>query len=84
MAKRNPPRKSKSPRNFNKSDFKTSNASNLRESSVNPIFNNPPNNYVASKNYEGEIIMENRDLTRVLFNIKQDQGPRRFKISNFR
>lgn len=52
MARRNPPRRtpSKSP-NRSTTNLATSTASNSAK--IHPIFDNPPNKYVGTKNYEG-------------------------------
>ena len=81
--KQHPLKRTKSPNQITKSQavLKTS---ALKESKISPIFSNPPNPSLLPRMYEGELILENKDLEKVLFNIKKEQGARRFKIANFR
>ena len=48
------------------------------------IFTNPPNPHAPMVNYAGNFISENRDLSKILYELKKDQGHRKFKLSNFR
>ena len=59
-------------------------SSSLKESNINPIFCSPPNSSVREKEYAGRLVMSNRDLERVLFNLKKEQGSRKFKVSNLK
>lgn len=63
-------RTGKSPNRITKSQAGLG-SSALRESKINPIFSNPPNPSALPKNYEGQLISSNRDLEKVLFNIKK-------------
>jgi hypothetical protein len=48
------------------------------------IFANPPNPTVSHKNYEGELVRVGNDLQKILFDIKKDQGIKRFKLGNLK
>ena len=51
---------------------------------VSSIFKNPPNLAPPYRNFDGEMILPYKDLENVLYDIKKEQGNRRFKIANFR
>lgn len=48
------------------------------------IFTHPPNPNPPYKHYDGDVIKQSRELKSILYEIKKDQGSRRFKISNLR
>lgn len=50
----------------------------------NDIFSNPPNPSPGYKSYEGEVVPANKNLETILFDIKREQGHRRFKLAHFK
>ena len=48
------------------------------------IFTNPPNLHPPIKHYEGETVRQIRELEEILYDIKRDQGMRRFKLANLK
>ncbi len=55
----------------------------MSKSNVNlkGIFANPPNTRLKSKNFEGELVLENRELERTSEFVLKLQGHRRYKMS---
>lgn len=51
---------------------------------MDPIFKNPPNPNPPYKNYKGDLVPPNRELENILYDIKKEQGHRRFKMACFK